>query len=148
MFDSGSCENIVSYALVKALGLKTEPHPCPYKVGWIKKGPESKLIEICRVPFSIGRCYKDEITCDVIEMDACHLLLGRPWQFNIAAVHDGKENSYSFVWHGRKIVLALLTKRAEKLPSTQTSPPVLLMVPRAEFVTDMKDSNFVIALVL
>ncbi|KAK3194494.1 hypothetical protein Dsin_025804 [Dipteronia sinensis] len=33
--DSGSSENIVSRALVKALKLATEKHPSPYKIGWI-----------------------------------------------------------------------------------------------------------------
>jgi hypothetical protein len=26
--------------------------------------------------------YHDEILCDVIPMDVCHILLGRPWQYD------------------------------------------------------------------
>ena len=37
IIDSGSVENSVS----KSLGLKTEKHPSPYKIGWIKKGTET-----------------------------------------------------------------------------------------------------------
>ena len=33
------------------------------------------------VSFSIGK-YKDKVLCDVVLMQARHLLLGRPWQFN------------------------------------------------------------------
>ena len=29
-------------------------------------------------------------------MDACHLLLGRPWQFDKQAMHDGAKYAYSF----------------------------------------------------
>ncbi|GKC46983.1 RNA-directed DNA polymerase [Tanacetum coccineum] len=35
----------------------------------------------------------------------CHLLLGRPWQFNRWTIHDGLKNTYSFDKDGGKIVL-------------------------------------------
>ena len=38
IIDSGSSENIVSKNMVTKLGLKTEKHPSPYKIGWIKQG--------------------------------------------------------------------------------------------------------------
>ena len=38
IIDSGSSENLVSKKLVSVLKVKTEPHPNPYKVSWIKKG--------------------------------------------------------------------------------------------------------------
>jgi hypothetical protein len=31
---------------------------------------------------------------------ACHLLLGRPWQFDLDATHGGRSNCYSFVHKG------------------------------------------------
>ena len=31
---------------------------------------------------------------DVIDMDACQLVFGRPWQFDLDAQHAGKENVY------------------------------------------------------
>jgi len=38
-------------------------------------------------------------------MGACHLLLGRPWQYDHKVVQDGKANTYSFVFERTKIVL-------------------------------------------
>ena len=78
IIDNGSCENIVSRALVDHMKLKTEPYPHPYIIGWIKKGPSIKVTEQCHVPISIGKIYQDSVTCDVVDMDACHILLGRP----------------------------------------------------------------------
>jgi hypothetical protein len=76
IIDSGSYENIVSQGLVATLQLKTEKHPNPYKISWIKKRAETRVTDTCRVPFSIGHSYRDEVTCDVVEMDACHVCVG------------------------------------------------------------------------
>ena len=108
IIDSVSCKNIVSTALVKALHLPIEKHPHPYKIGWIKHGFETHITKTCRVPFSIRKYYQDEILCDVVDMDAFHILLGRPWQYNVNALHKGKESSYIFLWREKKIVLLSL----------------------------------------
>ncbi|GKV27135.1 hypothetical protein SLEP1_g36340 [Rubroshorea leprosula] len=52
--------------------------------------------------------YQDEVWCDVIPVDACHLLLGCPWQFDQKAIHDSHANTYSFVKDGVKIKLTPL----------------------------------------
>ena len=52
--------------------------------------------------------------CDVLDIDVCHILLGRPWQYDIQAVHKGRENTYEFQWMNKKIVLLLLSKKNEE----------------------------------
>ena len=89
IIDSGSSKNVVSKALVKALNLKTEKHPSLYTIAWIKKGLEVEVLEVCKVPLSIGKYYKDEIVCDVVDMDTCHILLGRPWHYDVDATYKG-----------------------------------------------------------
>jgi len=74
----------VSKNMVTKLGLKTEKHPSPYKIGWIRQGAKAKVTKICRIQFSIRKNYLDEITCDVVEMDACHGSL--MWMPNIKNV--------------------------------------------------------------
>jgi hypothetical protein len=54
------------------------------------------------VHFTIGT-YSDFIDCDVVPMQACSLLLGRPWQFDREFVHNGKTNQYSLIHAGNKI---------------------------------------------
>ena len=61
-----------------------------------------------RVEFQIGP-YKDTIECDVVPMSVCHMLLGRPWQFDRSAIHNGRANTYQLNWHGKDIILRPMT---------------------------------------
>jgi len=47
--------------------------------------------------------------CDVLPMDACSLLLGRPWEYDTDAKHHGRSNKYTFMHKGKKITLLPLT---------------------------------------
>ena len=57
-----------------------------------------------QVSFKIG-AYEDTLECDVVPMTICHLLLGRPWQFDRGVIHNGRTNHYSFKMKGKEYVL-------------------------------------------
>ena len=59
------------------------------------------------VSFQIGK-YEDEVLCDVVPM-ATHILLGRPWQFDRRATHDGYTNKYTVPYKGKLVALVPLT---------------------------------------
>ncbi|GKA79380.1 reverse transcriptase domain-containing protein [Tanacetum coccineum] len=120
IIDGGSCENMVATTMVDKLGLPTQDLPEPYQLTWLKKGNLVKVTHKCLVTFSIGTKYTDEIWCEVIPMDACHLLLGRPWLYDRRAKHDGFRNTYSFKKDGLHVTLAPLNPRDEK-PRDSTS---------------------------
>ena len=42
-------------------------------------------------------------------MQACSLLLGHPWEFDLDDAHHGRSNKYSFMHNGHYIVLLPLT---------------------------------------
>ncbi|XP_022877035.1 uncharacterized protein LOC111395282 [Olea europaea var. sylvestris] len=75
---------------------------------WLNESGEVRVNKWVLINFSIGR-YSDKAVCDVVPMQAGHILLGRPWQFDRKATHDGYRNWYSFVKDGRSITLAPLT---------------------------------------
>jgi hypothetical protein len=62
---------------------------------------------IC-VHFFIG-IYSDYVDCDVVPMEACSLLLGRPWKYDNDAHHHGRRNKYTFMYKDKKITLLPLT---------------------------------------
>ena len=108
IIDSGSFENCVSLEMVQKLDLKMDPHPKPYKLSWLQEGSDIKVKHRCLVSFTIGKYYQDEVWCDVVPMDVCHLLLGRPWQYDRQIIYDGFKNTYTFRKDRHKIVLAPL----------------------------------------
>ena len=85
--------------MIDKLKLKTREHPTPYSVSWLYKGHQLVVKEQCEIELQMGK-YKEKILCDVMPMDVCHILLGRPWQFDRVVVHDGKKNTYKFFKDG------------------------------------------------
>ncbi|XP_059289340.1 uncharacterized protein LOC132042847 [Lycium ferocissimum] len=108
IIDGGSCTNAVSQFLVESMKFPTRKHTNPYKLQWFNECGEMRVNKQAIIKFRIGK-YQDEILCDVVPMQACHLLLGRPWQFDVDAQHSGRTNKYSFVVKGKKYILNPLT---------------------------------------
>ncbi|CAN7093075.1 unnamed protein product, partial [Brassica rapa subsp. narinosa] len=108
IIDGGSCTNVASKYLVDKLGLIKTAHPRPYRLKWLNDETELKIAEQVVVSFSIGK-YHDQVKCDVVPMQAGHILLGRPWQFDKETLHHGRTNIYSFVHNNKKHSLAPLS---------------------------------------
>lgn len=108
IIDGGSCNNLASMEMVEKLSLTTRPHPHPYYIQWFNNSGKVKVTHIVRVHFSIST-YADYVDCDVVPMQACSLLLGRPWQFDKNYVHHGRNNQYSLVHKDKNITLLPMT---------------------------------------
>ncbi|XP_074315580.1 uncharacterized protein LOC141651781 [Silene latifolia] len=134
--------------MVNKLNLNTQEHPNPYKLRWLNKGAEVKLDKQCLVPFSIGIVYKDEILCDVVSMDACHLLLGRPWEFDKNSIHQGRSNTYSFKQGSKKITLTPLPPNQKNYgsPSVTDGLNGVLFLSEAEMIKEMQQEQSVLIL--
>ncbi|XP_041011314.1 uncharacterized protein LOC121255093 [Juglans microcarpa x Juglans regia] len=118
IFNGGSCTNVASTYLVEKLALTTLKHPQPYRLQWLNECGEIKVTRQVLVALSIGK-YEDEVLCEVVPMHACHLLLGRPWQYDLRVTHDGFTNKYSFTLSRQPIItLVPLTPKQEALLCT------------------------------
>jgi hypothetical protein len=98
----------VSADFVAKIGLTTRHHTHPYYIQWLNNSGKAKVTHTARVHFSIGT-YHDYANCDVVPMQACSLLLGRPWEFDTDAIHYGRSNKYTLVHNRKKITLLPLT---------------------------------------
>jgi hypothetical protein len=68
--------------------------------------------------------YKDEILCDVIPIDVCHILLGIPWKFDRNVIHDGRKNTYTLERNGMTHMLLPIEETKEK---EEANTSILLM---------------------
>lgn len=68
----------MSQNLVDYLKLYMEPHENSYTIGWVSKDSLIRVTLAYNVPISIEKHYREEVLCDVLNMDVCHILLGIP----------------------------------------------------------------------
>ncbi|KAK1680979.1 hypothetical protein QYE76_041827, partial [Lolium multiflorum] len=108
IIDGGSCHNLASTELCEKLNLTLRKHPHPYHIQWLSDKGNVKIQHTVTVNFKIGP-YEDTIECDVVPMTVCHMLLGRPWQFDKQAIHDGHTNAYTFKVKDKKFELCPMT---------------------------------------
>ena len=95
--------------MIKKLGLKTAAHPHPYNIQWLNQSDFLQVNSWCLISFSIKNNYQEELWCDVIQMDAYHILLGLPWMLDRKVMHNGFLKTYSSCKGGRKITLVPLS---------------------------------------
>jgi hypothetical protein len=81
IIDGGSCHNLASTELCSKLNIQLRKHAHPYHVQWLSDNGNVKIEYTVSVTFKIG-AYEDTMECDVVPMTVCHVLLGRPWQFD------------------------------------------------------------------
>ena len=136
VIDSGSTDNLVSTEMVEKFNSKKVKHPTPYKVSWLHKGHQLLVTEHSEVDFQIGSC-KDKVTCDIIPMDVCHKLLGRPWKFDRKVTHDGNRNCYKFEMGGIRHTLSPFQEGTE----TMVNEPKALLLGGKEFLHQMTEEE-------
>ena len=135
--------------LVAKLGLKTEKHPPSYKISWIKKGTETLVTQQWHIIFSMGKCYVDEVVCDVVKMDACHLILVRPWQYDVNATHRCKDNVCVFFKSDRKIILSPIKEGSvPKASKVEEKSSFIIINNEDEFDKDARELKQVYAVIM
>lgn len=63
--------------------------------------------------FSVGD-YVDHVECDVLPLEVCGLLLGRPWPYDHDVTHTGRINTYTFKHKGKRHVVKPMAYSAIK----------------------------------
>lgn len=77
----------------------------PYYITWFNSIEKVNIIEQCYFLSPLESFIK-KILCNVIDMDVCHLLLRRPWQFDLNTIHKERDKMYKFYKNNMKIDLA------------------------------------------
>jgi hypothetical protein len=108
IIDTGSYNNLVSSDLVRKLGFPTHELCHSYHIQWLNNSGKAKVTHSARIHFSVGS-YTDYADFDVAPMEACSILLGRPWEYEKDVAHDGRTNTYTFMHKNRNITLLPLS---------------------------------------
>ena len=87
--------------------------------------------------FKIGH-YFDEVLCDIMPMDCCHIFLGRPWQYDRHDVHDGRLNQYTLWVNGKKQILLPLIESLDEVNYTTIK---VCMVNGKQFEKEVKKNQ-------
>lgn len=69
--------NMASMTLIDKLQLPTKAHWTSYTLQRLKQRSEVTILKQALILFLVG-LYYGEVLCDVLPMDTCHVLLGRP----------------------------------------------------------------------
>lgn len=105
---------MISEQLVKKLNLKTTPQSKPYPLGWLKKDTKMQVTAHCTFKFSINGKYMDQVTCDVVPLEVCHIVLGSPYLWDRDATYLRRENIWKLVKDGKRFHI-LASKEKKKL---------------------------------
>ena len=68
----------------------------------INEDGELTINKRVKVSLSVGN-YKDDILYYVVPMEGCHILLGKPWQFDKKTIHNGLTNNITFTHREKKL---------------------------------------------
>ncbi|KAI9185053.1 hypothetical protein LWI28_003722 [Acer negundo] len=121
VIDGGSTMNIVSNVAVTRFQLNPEPHPHPFRVAWVDK-TSLPITHRCLVPLSLDS-YSETIYCDILPMEVAHILLRRPWLYDLDVKSFGRANTHMFTNQGKTITLQP-AKPKDSIP-TQTNTSVV-----------------------
>jgi hypothetical protein len=120
LIDSGSQSNLISEELVKKLGLITQTHHKPYTLQWMSNRHQMHITKQCTVKFAISDKYVDEVTCDVVSLKECGIVLGSPYLYDRKAIFYRTKNQYQFTKEGHDyIVHAHHVKESKKLQTME-----------------------------
>ena len=88
--------------------------------------------------FKIGH-YFDEVLCDIMPMDCCHIFLGRPWKYDRYVVHDGRLNQYTLWVNVKKQTLFPLIESPDEVSFTAIK---VCMVDGKQLEKEVKKNQF------
>jgi hypothetical protein len=91
---SGSQSNLISEEVIKQLRLNTQMHHKPYSLKWISNNHKLHITKQCTLNFAISSKFMDEVTCDVVPLNECGMVLGNPYLYDHKAIFYREHNQY------------------------------------------------------
>jgi hypothetical protein len=136
LIDSGSQYNLISEEVVKQLGLNTQMHHKPYSLKWIRNNHKLDITNQCTLKFAISSKFVDEVTCDVVPLNECGMVLGSPYLYDRKAIFYREHNQYhlineenEYVVHAHHLKANQSLQTMEQLRKADHATNTLIIVP-------------------
>jgi hypothetical protein len=91
--------------VVKQLGLNTKMHHKPYSLKWISNDHKLHITKKCNLNFTISSKFVDEVTCDVVPLNECGMVLGNPYLYDCKAIFYREHNQYHLTKQGNEYIV-------------------------------------------
>ncbi|KAF2316939.1 hypothetical protein GH714_007125 [Hevea brasiliensis] len=140
IINGGSQENIINRRAIQKLSLAFETSTSlHYRMN---QGSWRNLSErALQSSFFIGK-YVDKTYCDIVDMDACHILLGRPWQFDVNEKHSGQKNTYQLEKEGKIYTLVPIgEKKPTKVSKVEERDFLSITNKPSKFAAECKETK-------
>jgi hypothetical protein len=90
--------------VVKKFELNTKMHHKPYSLKWITN-PKMHITNQCTLNFAISSKFVDEVTCDVVPLNECGMVLGSPYLYDHKEIFFKEHNQYHLIKEGNEYVV-------------------------------------------
>jgi len=116
-------------------------------IGLINHKTAQSITHHCQVPIHMSS-YEDHIWCDVLDIDAADILLGRLWLYDLEVTSLGKPNTNEFKFKRKKIVLKPAKPKSnvgnnkERTITTKDNKTPCYLVTRPHFSPKSPIDNF------
>jgi hypothetical protein len=146
LIDSGSQSNLISEELVKQLGLNAQMHHKRYSLKWISNHHKLHITKQCTLKFAISSKFVDEVTCDVVPLNECGMVLGSPYLYDRKAIYYREQNQYhliksvkEYVVHAHHLKASQSLQTMEQLRKTTHASDTPIIV--SNQVIDLKQEH-------
>jgi hypothetical protein len=105
LINSGSQLNLISEEVVKQLGINTKIHHKPHSLKWISNNHKFHITKQCTLKFEISSKFVDEVTCDVVPLNECGMVLRNAYLYDHKEIFYKEHNQYHLIKEGNEYVV-------------------------------------------
>jgi hypothetical protein len=80
-------------------------HHTPYILKWIRNNHKLHITNQCTLKFAISSKFVDEVTCDVVPLNECGMVLGCPYLYDRKTIFYREKNQYHLIKEGKEYVV-------------------------------------------
>ena len=94
--------------------MTTNLHHKPYSLKWISNSHKLHITKQCTLNFAISSKFVDEVTCDVVPLNECGMVLGSPYLYDCKTILYREHNQYHLIKEGNEYVVHAIHLKANQ----------------------------------